>query len=124
MIKPKDMPPKFSKCSKIANQIGDRRVDRVLGVIFEREQKAYMDAEKTYNEMLEEVEARVEYRHGIILELMKLESDYVLDECLAVLRAAEQEDYAEISRLIQMRHAASLRAGEKGRMVKKLKKLN
>ena len=83
-----------------------------------------MDAEKAYNEMLEEVEARVEYRRGIILELMKLESDFVLDECLAVLRAAEQEDYAEISRLIQMRHAASLRTGEKGRMVKKLKKLN
>ena len=73
--------------------------------------------------MLEEVEARREYRHGLIVELMKLESDFVLDECLAVLRAAEQEDFAEISRLIQMRHAAALRAGEKGRMVKKLRKL-
>ena len=117
------MPRKFEKCLRIANQIGDRRVDRVLGVIFEREQKAYLDAEKTYNEMLEEVEARREDRHGIILELMKVESDPVLDECLAVLRAAEQEDFAEISRLIQMSHAARLRAGEKGRMVKKLRKL-
>ncbi|PWA66906.1 hypothetical protein CTI12_AA323570 [Artemisia annua] len=85
--------------------------------------RAYEDAEKIYNEMLEEVEARREYRHGIILELMKLESDYVLDECLAVLRAAEQEDFAEISRLIQMSHGAVLRAGEKGRMVNKLRKL-
>ena len=118
------MAHKFPKCLKIAKQIGDRRVEKVLGVIFEREQKAYADTENAYNEMLEEVEARVGYMHGIILELMKLESDYVLDECLAVLRAAEQEDYAEISRLIQMRHAASLRAGEKARMVKKLKKLN
>ncbi|PWA68276.1 hypothetical protein CTI12_AA309090 [Artemisia annua] len=91
--------------------------------IFEREQKAYMDAEKGYNEMLEEVEARVEYRHGIILELMKLEGDFVLDECLAVLRAAQQEDFVEISGLIQMSHAAALRGGEKGRMVKKLRKL-
>ena len=73
--------------------------------------------------MLEEVEAKREYMHGIILELMKLESDYVLDECLAVLRAAEQEDFAEISRLIQMKHVASSRAAEKGRMVKKLRKL-
>ncbi|PWA39664.1 hypothetical protein CTI12_AA569840 [Artemisia annua] len=73
--------------------------------------------------MLEEVEARREYRRGIIVELMKLESDYVLDECLVVLRAAEQEDFAEISRLIQMSHAAVLRAGEKGRMVNKLRKL-
>ena len=117
------MPRKFEKCLRIANQIGDRRVDRVLGVNFDREQKAYLQAEKSYNELLEEVEAGREYRHGIILELMKLESDFVLDECLAVLRAAEQEDFAEISRLIQMSHAARLRGNEKGRMVKKLKKL-
>ncbi|PWA93996.1 hypothetical protein CTI12_AA053870 [Artemisia annua] len=76
-----------------------------------------------YNEMLEEVEARRDYRHGLIVELMKLESDFVLDECLAVLRVAEQEDFAKISRLIQMSHAAALRAGEKGRMVRKLRKL-
>ncbi|PWA80595.1 hypothetical protein CTI12_AA048700 [Artemisia annua] len=117
------MPRKFSKCLKIAHQIGDRRVEKVLCTIFEREKRAYEDAEKIYNEMLEEVEARREHRHGIILELMKLESDYVLDECLAVLRAAEQEDFAEISRLIQMSHGAVLRAGEKGRMVNKLTKL-
>lgn len=119
----KDMPRRFQKCLRIANQIGDRRVDRVLCTIFEREQKAYADAEKMYNEMLEEVEARREYRHGLIVELMKLESDFILDECLAVLRAAEQEDFAEISRLIQMSHSAALRAGEKGRMVRKLRKL-
>ncbi|PWA48394.1 hypothetical protein CTI12_AA491400 [Artemisia annua] len=117
------MSRKFSKCLKIAHQIGDRRVEKVLCTIFEREKRAYEDAEKIYNEMLEEVEARREYRHGIILELMKLESDYVLDECLVVLMAAEQEDFAEISRLIQMSHAAVLRAGEKGRMVNKLRKL-
>ena len=117
------MPRRFTKCLKIANQIGDCPVDKVLGVIFEREQKAYVDAERFYNEMLEEVEARREYRHGIIVELMKLEGDYIVDECVALLRAAEQEDFAEISRLIQMKHAASLRAGEKARMVKKLRKL-
>ncbi|PWA76732.1 hypothetical protein CTI12_AA231770 [Artemisia annua] len=117
------MPRRFQKCLRIANQIGDRRVDRVLCTIFEREQKAYADAEKMYNEMLEEVEARREYRHGLIVELMKVESDFILDECLAVLTAAEQEDFAEISRLIQMSHSAALRAGEKGRMVRKLRKL-
>ena len=46
-----------------------------------------------------------------------------LNECLAVLRAAEQEDFAEISRLIQMSHVGAFRAGEKGQMVKKLRKL-
>ncbi|PWA57958.1 hypothetical protein CTI12_AA404490 [Artemisia annua] len=117
------MARKFPKCLKIAHQIGDRRVEKVLCTSFEREQRAYEDAEKMYTEMLEEVEARREYRHGLIVELMKLENDYVLDECLGVLRAAEQEDFAEISRLIQMSHAAVLRAGEKRRMVTKLKKL-
>ncbi|PWA51602.1 hypothetical protein CTI12_AA461140 [Artemisia annua] len=92
------MPRRFSKCLSIANQIRDRRVDRVLGSIYEREKRAYVDAEKIYNQMIEEVEARREYMHGIILELMKLESDFVLDEWLAVLRAAEQEDFTEISR--------------------------
>ena len=41
--------------------------------------------------MIEEVEARVEHRHRIILELMKLGSDVVVEKCLAVLRAVEQE---------------------------------
>lgn len=94
------MPRRFSKCLRIANQIGNGRVDRVLGAIFEREEKAYRDAEKSYNEMLEEIEVRVVCRHGIILELMKFQGDFVVDECLSVLRAAEQEDFAEISRLI------------------------
>ncbi|PWA49427.1 hypothetical protein CTI12_AA438950 [Artemisia annua] len=80
------MPRGFPKCLKIAHQIGDRRVEKVLCTIFEREKRAYEDAEKIYTEMLEEVEARKEYMHWIIVELMKLESDYVLDECLAVLR--------------------------------------
>ena len=114
---------KFAKCLKIAHQIGDRRVDRVLYAIFEREMKAYMDEEKNYKEMLEEVEARVEHRHGIIVELMKIAGDPVLDECLVILKAAEQEDFAEIGRLIQMAHVAALHAGEKSRMLKKLKKL-
>lgn len=101
------MPRRFSRRLRIANQIGDRRVDKVMGAIFEREKKAYLDAEKIYNEMIEEVESRVEYRYGLILELMMVESDVVVDECLAVLS-----------------HVAALRAGEKGRMVKKLRKLN
>ena len=117
------MERKFAKCLKIAHQIGDRRVDRVLSAIFEREMKAYMDEEKNYKEMLEEVEARVEHRHGIIVELMKIDGDPVLDECLVILRAAEQEDFAEIGRLIQMGHVVALHAGEKSRMLKKLKKL-
>lgn len=117
------MPRRFSRCLSIANKIGDRRVDKVLCAIFEREEKAYADVEKGYNEMIEEVEARREYRHGLIAELMKLERDFVLDECLAVLRAAEQEDFAEISRLVMMSHSAVLRAGEKGRIVRKLRRL-
>ncbi|PWA47069.1 hypothetical protein CTI12_AA502700 [Artemisia annua] len=117
------MPPRFSKCLSIAKKIGDCRVHKVLCAIFEREERAYMDAESSYNEMLEEVEARREYRHGLIVELMKIERDCVLDECLAILRAAEQEDFAEISRLIMMSHSAALRAGEKGRVARKLRKL-
>ncbi|PWA47791.1 hypothetical protein CTI12_AA201830 [Artemisia annua] len=117
------MTRRLSRCLSIAKKIGDRRVDKVLCAIFEREERAYMDAEKNYNEMVEEVEARREYRHGLIVELMKIERDFVLDECLAVLRAAEQEDFAEISRLIMMGHSAALRAGEKGRIARKLRKL-
>ena len=49
-----------------------------------------MDDEKNYDEMIEEIEVRVEHRNGIILELMKLDSDPVLDECLNTLRAMEQ----------------------------------
>ncbi|PWA47070.1 hypothetical protein CTI12_AA502710 [Artemisia annua] len=94
-----------------------------MGDFCKREERAYMDAESSYNEMLEEVEARREYRHGLIVELMKIERDCVLDECLVILRAAEQEDFAEISRLIMMSHSAALRAGEKGRVARKLRKL-
>ncbi|PWA46457.1 hypothetical protein CTI12_AA491180 [Artemisia annua] len=103
------MAPRFPKCLKIAQQIGDRRIHRVLHTIFRREKEAYKGDEKSYNERIEEIQARVEHRHGIILELKKFE-DPLLDESLADLKVEEKEDLAEIGHLIQMSYFASLRA--------------
>ncbi|PWA71115.1 hypothetical protein CTI12_AA283620 [Artemisia annua] len=116
------MAPKFPKCLKIARQIGDRRLDRVLHEIFSREKKAYVGHEKIYNEIIDEIFVRVEERHAIIAELKKFLGGHVSDEALEDLKAAEQEDFAEIGRLMQMGHAASVRAGEKSKIIKKLKK--
>lgn len=113
---------KFRKCLKIAREIGDRRVDKVLEAIFFREMKAYMDDSKTYNVMIEEVHARIEERHEIILELRKLAGGTVLEECLLDLKVAEEEDFAEIGRLMQMSYAAAIKVGEKSRMIKKVRK--
>ena len=44
-----------------------------------------------------------------------------LDEPLAVLKAAEEDDLADRARLIQMSHVAALRATEKSRIMKKMK---
>ncbi|PWA37349.1 hypothetical protein CTI12_AA591500 [Artemisia annua] len=116
------MAPKFPKCMKIAHQIGDRRIDRVLHEVFSRERKAYMSHEKNYFEIIGEILVRVQERHGIILELKKFVSENVLEEALADLKAAEQDDFAEIWRLMEMAHAASACAGEKSTIMKKLKK--
>ena len=40
------MAPSFPKCLKIADQIGDRRIDRVLQAIIDREKEAYKGDEK------------------------------------------------------------------------------
>ena len=116
------MAPKFPKCLKIAHKIGDRRIDRVLHEIFSREQKAYRGDEKNYSERIEEILARVDQRHGIILELKKFVGSHILDEALADLKDAEQEDFAEIGRLLQMGHAAAVKACENSKIIKKLKK--
>ena len=115
------MAPKFTKCMKIAHQIGDRRLDRVLHEVFSREKKAYRDAEKIYNEMIEEILVRVEERNGIIAEMKKFVGGHVLDEALEDLKASEEDDCAEIGRLLQMGHAARVKVGEKSIIIKKLK---
>ena len=117
------MAPKFPKCVKIANQIGDRRISSVLTTIFVREKKAYMDASRIYNELIEEVHARIEERHEIIMELKKFLNDDSLNECLADLKEAEEEDFLEIGRLMQMSYGAAMRVGEKSKIIKKVRKL-
>ena len=116
------MAPKFPKCLKIAHQIGDRRIQKILDEVFCREKQAYKADSKMYNEMLEEVHARIEERHAIILELKKFVRDPVLDECLADLKDAKQDDFAEIGRLMQMSYGVAVRVGEKSKLIKKIRK--
>ena len=116
------MSPKFPKCLEIAKQIGDRQIERVLEGIFSREKKAYLCDESCYNERIEEVKVRIQERHEIIRELRRMGSDVVIDECLADLKEAEQLDFDEIGWLIKRSYAASLRAAEKGKMIKKLRR--
>ena len=117
------MAPKFPKCMKIAREIGDRRLDRILHEVFSREKKAYKDVERVYNEIIEEILVRVEERHGIIDEMKKFVGGHVLDEALVDLKVSEDEDFAEVARLMQMRNAARVKVGEKSNIIKKLKKL-
>ncbi|PWA54281.1 F-box associated interaction domain-containing protein [Artemisia annua] len=115
------MGPKFPKCQKIAKKIGSRRIDKILQEIFRREKEAYDSDEKDYNQRIEELEARVDYRRGIIVELENHGFDSIMDEPLAILKAAVQDDLAEIERLTQMSHVPVLRDTEKSKMVKKIK---
>ena len=115
------MAPKFPKCLEIANQIGDRRTERVLEAIFSREKKAYVCDENHYNKRIEEVKVRIEERHAIIRELKKMGIGCVFDECLADLKDAERKDLEELGWLIKRKYVASLRAADKGKMVKKLR---
>ena len=117
------MAPKFPKCMKIAHQIGDRRIGRVLYEVFSREKKASISQGKIYFDIIDEILARVEERHGVILEMRKFVSENVFDEALADLKAAEHDDFAEIGRLMEMAHAAGARVGEKSKLMKKLKKI-
>ncbi|PWA87517.1 hypothetical protein CTI12_AA129710 [Artemisia annua] len=87
-----------------------------------KEQKAYLCDESCYNERIEEVKIRIEERHEIIKELRRMGSDVVFDECLADLKEAEHRDLDEIGWLIKRSYAASLRAAEKGRTVKRLRR--
>ncbi|PWA61384.1 hypothetical protein CTI12_AA373660 [Artemisia annua] len=106
------MARRFPKCQEIAKQIGGRRIDKILREIFSREKEAYRCDERDYNERIEEVQARIDHRHEIIIELEKYGFDPIVDEPLAVLKAAEQDDLAERARLIQMSHISALRATE------------
>ncbi|PWA54235.1 hypothetical protein CTI12_AA431140 [Artemisia annua] len=114
------MVPKFPNCMKIAHQIGDSRIDRVLHEVFSREKKVYRDDQNNYNERIEEILVGIEERHGIIAEMKKFVGGHGLDETLADLKASEQEDFAEIGHLMQMSHAAAFKCGEKSKI--KLKK--
>ncbi|PWA35252.1 hypothetical protein CTI12_AA611350 [Artemisia annua] len=90
------MAPKFPKLLEIANQIGDRRVEKVLEAVFCREQRAYLCDEREYNQRIEELKVRIEQRHAIYKELKKHGVDEVFDECLAELKAAEKVDFEEM----------------------------
>ena len=94
------MAPKFPKCQEIAKQIGDRRIDKILREIFMREKEAYQCDERDYNERIEELLARIDHTHGIIVELEKYRFDPVMVEPLAVLKAAEKDDLADRPRLV------------------------
>ena len=117
------MAPKFPKLLKTAEEIGDRRIHKVLHCILGREKKAYQSDKRAYIERMEEIQARVAYRHGIILELKKFEKDLIVDQGLEDLINEEKEDLAEMGRLIQMSYAASLRIAQKSVTMKKLMKL-
>ncbi|PWA63135.1 hypothetical protein CTI12_AA357330 [Artemisia annua] len=116
------MAPKFPKCLEIANQIGDKRVERVLEAVFIREKNAYLCDERVYNERIEELKVRIEHRRGIYKELKNNGIDPVFDECLAELKSAEKVDFEEMGWLIRRSYAASLRADDKNRIVKKLRR--
>ncbi|PWA72242.1 hypothetical protein CTI12_AA091230 [Artemisia annua] len=90
------MPPKFPRCLEISNQIGDRRVEKVLEAIFSREKNAYLCDEREYNQRIEELKVRIEHRHEIYKELKKHGIDPVFDECLVELKAAEKADFEEM----------------------------
>ncbi|PWA58301.1 hypothetical protein CTI12_AA403200 [Artemisia annua] len=87
------MSPKFPRCLDIANQIGDRRVEKVLEAVFSREKNAYLCDEREYNQRIEELKVRIEHRHGIYKELKKHGIDSVFDECLSELKASEKVDF-------------------------------
>ena len=115
------MAPKYPRCLQIANQIGDRRVERVLEALFCRERDAYLSDEKEYNKRIEEVKERIEHRHGIIKELKKMGVHPLLVQILSDLKAAERMDFDEMGWLIKKSYVAVLRAADKQRMVEKLK---
>ena len=115
------MAGRFPKCQKIAQKIGNRRIDKILKEIFLREKKAYECDEMEYNQRVEEIQARVSYRRGLIAELELYGFDAVVDEPVAVLKAAVEDDLGEIARLMQMSHLATLRAAEKSRVMKKIR---
>ncbi|PWA80916.1 hypothetical protein CTI12_AA127910 [Artemisia annua] len=115
------MSPKFARCLEIANQIGDRRVEKVLEAVFTREKNAYLCDEKDYNQRIEELKVRIEHRHEIYKELKKHGIHSVFDECLSELKAAEKVDFEEMGWLIRRSYAASLRVDDKNMIVKKLR---
>lgn len=59
------MAPKYAKCLQIANQIGDRRVERVLEALFCREKEACEADEMAYDERIEEVKVRMSIDMGL-----------------------------------------------------------
>ena len=118
------MAPKYPKLLQIGQQIGDRRVERVLEGIFVREKHAYRCDEKDYNERIEEVKSRIEHRHEVIRELKKFGVHPMLEEYVEELKAAERFDLNEIGWLIQRSFTAGLRVGENSKIIKKLRKFN
>ncbi|PWA95374.1 hypothetical protein CTI12_AA051050 [Artemisia annua] len=104
------MPPKYPKCLSISNQIGDRRVEKVLEEVFYREKLGCKGDERAYDDRIEEVKARIDHRHEIIMELKKLGIHPVLRKFVADLQCSEREDFDELGWLFQMKYRASLRA--------------
>lgn len=116
------MAPKFPRCLEIINQIGDKRIEKILHAVFSREKKAYLCDKNYYNQRIEEVKARIEHRNGIIKELKKMGSSVDLDEYVSDLKSAQHVDFAEIGWLFQKSYRASLYDADKRKMEKKLKR--
>ncbi|PWA43569.1 hypothetical protein CTI12_AA528410 [Artemisia annua] len=117
------MAPKYPKCLSVSNQIGDRRVEKVLEAVFSREKHACKGDEKAYDERVEEVKARIKHRHGIIMELKKLGVHPVFEKYVTDLQWAEREDFDELGWLFQMIYRACVRAAKKSKIGKKLRRL-
>lgn len=72
----------FPLYDAIAETIGTRHMDKVLHSLFAREREAYRADERDYSQRIEEVQARVDHRHAIILELQEFGNHGILNEPL------------------------------------------
>ena len=55
--------------------------------------------------------------------MKKFVGGHGLDEAIEDLELSEQDDFAQIGRLMQIAHAARVKHGEKSKIINKLKKL-
>ncbi|PWA71401.1 DNA topoisomerase 2 [Artemisia annua] len=73
---------RYSSQFTIETAHGSKRSKKVLETVFRREKDACKSDERAYDDRVEEVKARIEHRHGIIMELKKLGIHPVLKKYL------------------------------------------